>query len=196
MERAEEAQFLESQRARRAIGAMFFALFGGAWLTLGVFRAAQRNVLALVLIVAGAAMIFWIALRRYRLFHEALAAEPDSPAKRRASRLFNIINAGQWLAILIVGNVLANMGLSAWVIPSAIFIVGLHLLPLAGVLSNPSHYVTGGALILLAAGYPALAADGPSSPIGCLGAGLLLWASALWAVTGNSSPRSADQGGF
>ncbi|MFN8177801.1 MAG: hypothetical protein U0167_07735 [bacterium] len=194
MDIAEEALSVGPQRARRAIGAMFFAVFGGAWLTLGVVRAAPRNVLALTLIVVGSAMIFSIALRSYREFQGALATEPDSPEKRRASRWFNIINAGQWLAILIVGNVLANMGLSAWVIPSAIFIVGLHLLPLAGILSNPSHYVTGSALMLLAAGYPRLSSAGPDDPVGCLGAGLILWGSALWAVTGGASPERADPG--
>ena len=119
----------------------------------------------------------------------------DSPAKKKVSRLFSIINAGQWVVILIVGNVLANVGLSAWVIPAAMFIIGLHFLPLARLYSNPRHYVTGGALMLLAVAYPVLVPGGPSNPIGCLGAGLVLWASALWALTANPSLQRTAYGG-
>ena len=62
------------------------------------------------------------------------------------------------------------------------FIIGLHFLPLARLFRNPPHYVTGSALILLATTYPFVASGGPSSPAGALVAGLILWASALWAV--------------
>jgi hypothetical protein len=102
--------------------------------------------------------------------------------RARRSRNFHIVNAGHWLLILIVGNVLANLGYGDWVIPAAIFIVGLHFLPLARNFDNPPHHVTGAALMLLAVVYPLVAAGGPRNTIGCLGAGLVLWASAACAL--------------
>ena len=120
--------------------------------------------------------------RRYCQHRAALKQEPASAAEQRRDRWFHVINAGQWIVILVVGNVLANIGLSAWVIPAAMFIIGLHLLPMARLLCNPPHYVTGGLLMLIAVTYPFSAPSGASSPIGALGAGAVLWASALWAV--------------
>jgi hypothetical protein len=181
-------------RARRAIGALFFSLFGGAWLELWAFRTFQHRRMALTLatlpIVLGAAAIFTIAQRRYRAHREALAAEAATPARQKADRLFHLINGGQWILILIAGNVLANLGLSAWVLPAVIFIIGLHFLPLAALFANPPHLVTGGALMLLAGAYPFLAPGGPGHPIGCLGAGLILWGSALWAVVDRPVPMA------
>jgi hypothetical protein len=120
--------------------------------------------------------------KRYRQYCAGLEPEQPTAASRRQDRWFHAINAGQWIVILIAGNVLANIGLSAWVIPAVMFIVGLHFVPLARLFGNPKHFVTGGALMLLAAAYPFAAPAGPSDPSGALGAGLILWASALWAV--------------
>ena len=175
-----------ARRASRAIGALFFSLFGGAWLVLWSFRARPEGgtvrVVLIVLCILGTAAIFRLALRQYRRHRDALAAGAESPAKRRTDRLFHLVNGGQWLLILIVGNVLANVGRSAWVLPAAILIIGLHFLPLAAIFANPAHYVTGGVLVALALAYPFLATGGPRDPIGCLGAGLILWGSALWAL--------------
>jgi hypothetical protein len=43
--------------------------------------------------------------------------------------------------------------------------------------------------------YPLVAAGGPADPVGCLGAGIILWASAGWALMANSPKLSqgADQ---
>ena len=177
---------IAARRASRAIGALFFSLFGGAWLVLWSFRARPEGgtvrVVLIVLCILGTAAIFRLALRQYRRHRDALAAEAGSPAKRRADRLFHLVNGGQWLLILIVGNVLANVGRSAWVLPAAILIIGLHFLPLAAIFANPAHHVTGSVLVALALAYPFLATGGPRDPIGCLGAGLILWGSALWAL--------------
>ena len=45
-----------------------------------------------------------------------------------------------------------------------------------------AHYLTAAAMVVLAALYPLLAAGGPAAPVGFLGAGLILWASAAWAL--------------
>jgi hypothetical protein len=171
---------------------MFFFAFGGAWLEYYAVQVAGKAPVVLAAIALVTVTLFIAAWRRYRQHQPALAAETPSPQRAKAGRTFNIVNIGQWVAILIAANVLVNLGLSAWVIPCIIFIVGLHFLPLARVFGNPPHYITGAALIVLAVTYPLLAPAGPASPVGCLGAGLILWASALWAIrAGNSSALSA-----
>ena len=166
--------------AGRAIGAMFLTFFGGAWIGLWAWRSFEARAAALAAVAAATFGLFAFVYGRYRRHRTALAWEPASAAERRRDRWFHAINAGQWIAILVIGNVLANIGLSAWVIPAAMFIVGLHFLPLARLFGNPPYYVTGGALMLLAAAYPFAA------PAGALGAGAILWASALWGVRRNS----------
>ncbi|GGC63681.1 hypothetical protein [Undibacterium terreum] len=176
------ASSLSAARAGRAVGAMFFSIFGGAWLVLWSNATFGVQAVPLALIATVSLGLFLFAWLQYRKNRAALAAESETPERKRASRIFNFVNAGQWILIFISSNVLINMGLSAWVIPAAIFIVGLHFLPLAQVFNNLPHYLTGAALMLVAVAYPFATAAGPSSPLGCLGAGLILWASAAWAV--------------
>lgn len=119
METLESKSSIESLKASRAFGAMIFAFFGGAWMVLWAFRRSQNRGAALAVIAAGSVVIFLYALRRYRQHQAALAAEAESPAKKRAARLFNIINAAQWILILIVGNVPVNLGLRTGSFPPA-----------------------------------------------------------------------------
>ncbi|WP_304360312.1 hypothetical protein [Collimonas fungivorans] len=175
-------QSLESRYAGRAIGAMFFSFFGGAWLCLWIYLAFDGRPAFLAMTVSATAVLAAFAYRRYRRYRLARAAEASSPSRRKAGRIFNIVNAAQWIAIFVVARLLMHFGLSSWFIPSVIFILGLHFLPLAHVFGWRPHYVTGAALMLVAVIYPLLAPAGPASPIGCLGTGLILWSSALWAL--------------
>jgi hypothetical protein len=169
-------------RRGRAIGASFFAVFGGAWLALWNYGIDPARFWVYGVIAVGAFAILGWARARYRRYAAAAAQAVETPARRRMQRWFHIINAGQWVMVFIVGNVLSNLGLGNWFIPAIIMIVGLHFLPLARLFSYPAHYVTGAAFILLALIYPITAPGGPTNPVGCLGAGLLLWLSALWAL--------------
>lgn len=45
---------------------------------------------------------------------------------------------------------------------------------------------------MLATAYPLLAPQGPRDAVGCLLAGLMLWASALWAVSQVTEKRYSD----
>jgi hypothetical protein len=64
----------------------------------------------------------------------------------------------------------------------AILVVGLHFLPLARLFAYPPHFVTGASLVALALAYPLLAPSGPRSGLAPLGAGMILWCSAAWAI--------------
>jgi hypothetical protein len=180
---------LDAVRRDRAAGAMFFSVFGGAWLVLWAHRgfADRPGVLGPVLVIALSVLAF--VYYRYRHFGRGVVAVEDSAEKKKTDRIFHFVNAGQWIAILVLGNVLANIGKSDWVLPAAMFIIGLHLLPLGKIFANPSHYVTGAALMFASVAYPQFAAAGAADPVGCLAAGAILLASALWAVTANPSLR-------
>jgi hypothetical protein len=165
----------------RGTGAMFFSVFGAVWLA-GWASSARAGVAWFAAIVVLAAALFGIALQRYRRDAPLAAQFKDTPERRRVGRIFNIVNAAQWTAIVIIGQVLARTGHGVWIIPMAIGIIGLHFYPLAAVFRNPTHYATGTAMLALAILYPLLAEGGPSSPLGFLGAGLILWISAAWAL--------------
>lgn len=169
-------------QASRAIGAMFFCVFGGAWLVLWAHDTFIPPLVAYALIGVATVGLLSIVLRVYKFHAPALKAELQSPKRRRQMRVFQIVNAAQWVLISVVAIVFANTGLALWTIPAAIFIIGAHFLPLAKLFDYPPHYLTGMAMMLLAALYPLLATNGPSSAIGCLGAGLILWGSAAWSI--------------
>ena len=171
----------DARMAGRATGAMFFFVFGGVWLE-GWARTAGAGVSVFIAIAALALVLLGVAWRRYRRYAPALAREDGTPERRRAKRVFNIVNAAQWTAIFVLARVLIHNGLDAWIIPMAMAIIGLHFLPLAYVFKHPPHYVTGVAMVAFAALYPVTAAGGPTAPVGFLGAGLILWLSAVWAL--------------
>jgi hypothetical protein len=166
-------------RASRAIGAMVFAIFGAAWMAIWSQRSFGLRPSVLIPIAAGAVAIFVVAWREYRHHRSAHATVADSPERKRAGRIFNIVNVTQWVTILIVGNILANVGLSDWVLPVAMLIIGLHFFPLAIAFGNSQLNYTGVAMVLLAIGYPFVVPGGAANPVGCLGAGVILWASAV-----------------
>jgi hypothetical protein len=149
----------EAQLAGRATGAMFFFVFGAVWLE-GWATKAEAGTAAFAVIAVLALALLAVAWRRYRRYAPALVHAQDTPERRRAKRVFNIVNAGQWLAIFVLAQVLINLGKGAWIIPMAIAIIGLHFLPLAHVFKNPPHYVTGLAMVAFAALYPLLANGG------------------------------------
>jgi hypothetical protein len=173
----------DSLRASRAFGAMFYFFFGGVWISYWAYQAFNNRIVSVMLIFVTTLILTFYAFRKYQLFRVDQAVESLSPEKRKADRNFYIVNVTQWILILVVGNVLANIGLSNWVIPAVIFIIGIHFLPLAYVFTNRYHLITGSGLILLSIIYPFIAPGGASDPVGCLGAGIILWISAFWAIT-------------
>lgn len=182
MQTTQQANPDDAKRASRAIGAMFFTVFGGLWIGFWSYQAFPNVVLYRAVIALITMAIFIAVVRRYLRYRPALVAQPDDPDKRRRDQLFNLVNAGQWILIVLGVNVLNNLGYPHWAIPLAIFVIGLHFIPLAAIFSNPPHYITGIALILVAAVYPLVLQNGPQNPLGCLATGLILWASSLWAV--------------
>ena len=179
-------------RANRAIGAMFFGGFGTAWLCWGDVTCLGGGNWTLGLVIAVGLGLAVAAGRQFAANRSALAGRPSTPHSRRVARIFNWVNGGQWVLIIILVNVLNITGLAAWVVPMIIAVVGLHFLPLAAVMRYRPHYVSGLALLLLAVVFPFVANDGPRSGLGPLGAGLVLWASAVFALTRGSLRDDTD----
>ena len=171
---------------------MFFSVFGAIWLILWSQRAFGLRPGILAVIVFAGAAIFAAALRLYRQNQSALAAEEDSPANKKADRTFYIVNITQWVAVPVVAIVLANIGLKDWILASVILIVGIHFFPLARAFHNPQLNATGVAMVVVAVGYPLIAPTGAASPVGCLAAGIVLWASAMRSLFSNPVQRDAS----
>jgi hypothetical protein len=179
-------------RANRSIGAIFFAVFGTAWLCWGDIILRGGGNWTLGLVIAAGLGLGVAAVRQFAANRSALAARAPTPQVRRAARIFHWVNGGQWVLIVILANVLNNIGLDAWVVPMIIAVVGLHFLPLAAVMRYRPHYVSGLAMLLLAVVFPLVANGGPRSGMGPLGAGLILWASAVFALTAGSLTDDAN----
>jgi hypothetical protein len=175
----------ENLRAGRMIGAMFFFVFGGAWLALWGYSEFGHPALVLGGVGASTLALFGLAYGSYRSAFQASSAGVDSPEKKKADQVFYFVNAGQWVVIFLVITALNKLGLAQWIFPALIFIVGLHFLPLAYLFKNRMNYLTGGALLLVAVIYPFAAGGGPRSSIGCLCTGVILWCSAIWAIVAN-----------
>ena len=180
-----------ASKANRAIGSMFFSLFGGAWMALWCLNTYGFRLPVLLPISGVSIFLFLLSYRQFQQHRTAYAAEADSPESKKAGRMFNIINGTQWVLVFLVATSLSKFGHKEWIIPSIIFIVGVHFFPLAVAFRVPKHHVTGAALTLLAVVYPLLAKSGAASPIGCLGAGIILWASSCAALIPNP-PLNSD----
>jgi len=168
--------------ARRAIGAMFFSVFGCAWLMVWAFHRFPQQTIAFILVGLVFLVLFYFCFQCYLGNRSALADESNDPVRMRTNRMFNIINAIQWVAIFLIINVLNRNGLADWAVPAIILLIGLHFIPLAKIFKYPPHYLTGAGLIIVSIGYPLLALNGPRDFVGCLVTGLILWASALRVI--------------
>jgi hypothetical protein len=180
-----------ASRASRAIGSMFFSVFGGCWLVVWCLGAYGAKPGVLGVIGAGSAAILLVAVRQFHDNRVAYAQEAESAASKRTGRIFNVVNATQWVLIFIVGTMLKRVGHWEWIIPSVIFIVGAHFFPLAVAFRVRRHYLTGGSLILVAVLYPLMAKSGPKALIGCLETGAILWLSAIGGLIPQLNPKEA-----
>ncbi|ASL47637.1 hypothetical protein bAD24_III09600 [Burkholderia sp. AD24] len=166
-------------RASRAIGAIFFTVFGAAWLVLWCRQlyGAAPGVL-LIIATAGVALLL-LSFSQFRRNKSAYRANQRTPRRLKQSRAFNVINAAQWVIIIGGATVLAELNESIWIVPLVIFTIGAHFIPVGVVFKSKARYVIGIALMLVALVYPHLTDAGPASPSGPLCTGLILWAGAM-----------------
>jgi uncharacterized membrane protein YecN with MAPEG domain len=185
------AEVQSASRASRAIGSMFFSVFGGCWLVVWSLGAYGVKFWVLGMIGACSAAILLVAVKQFRDNRVAYAKEAESLASKKAGRIFNVVNAIQWVLIFIVSTLLKKAGHWEWIIPSVILIVGVHFFPLGVAFRVRRHYLTGGTLVLVAVLYPLMAKSGPKAPVGCLGTGIILWLSAIGGLIPRLNPKEA-----
>lgn len=171
-----------ARRGGRAVGAMFFAVFGGVWLLVGCQLADWHGWLSVAVVLTIALIMVLTAVSVVRKRRDAMRAFRQTAEGRRMRRQFRAINVVQWVLVISAVYLLYRFKLDAWTAPAIMLIVGLHFLPLARVFRQPAHYLTGVILVVTALVYPILSPGGPVSPIGCLIAGIILWLGALWAL--------------
>jgi hypothetical protein len=180
-------------RANYAIGAIFLAIFGAVWLVAWCLNTLGRQPLALGAIAVVALVLCVAGVIQFRTNMEAYWLEAKAPSGKRASRAMGIVNAVQWLSIFALALFLPK-GYEKWFVPLVIGIIGIHFIPLAIVLRYRPYYYTALALLGLAVLYPLLASLGPTSPVGFLGAGAILWVTALGQLTANPSIEGTAKG--
>jgi hypothetical protein len=180
-------------RANYAIGAIFLAIFGAVWLVAWCLNTLGRQPLALGAIAVIAVALCVVGVIQFRANMNSYWVEAKSPGGKRASRAMGIVNAVQWLSIFALAIFLPK-GYEKWFVPLVIAIIGIHFIPLAIVLRYHPYYYTALALLALAVLYPMLALLGPASPVGFLGAGAILWVTALGQLTANPSIEGTAKG--
>jgi hypothetical protein len=166
-----------NQFSGRAIGSIFFAVFGALWLFLSLYVRQLLNVETISSLLIGLALVLGAALAVFRVAKQ-WPRVPEDPAKGRA---FAWINAIQWIAISAVAFSFAKLHIDAYVLSAITAIVGLHLFPLARLFRYPMHYATGAVLVAWAAVSVLVVPVDHLQGIAALGTGLILWLSA--AVT-------------
>ncbi|MFZ6876299.1 hypothetical protein ACO0LF_29910 [Undibacterium sp. Di27W] len=176
---------LSARKAGNAIGSMVFSCFGTAWLIWWCLEVFGTKPEPMMLFLLFGGVMLALSVRQFSQNKSAYKAEAETPERKRSGRIFNIVNGLQWLLIFGTAFSLNYLGLSAWILPAVIFIVGAHFIPLAALFKAPRHYFTGVAIVLFAFVYPFVADGGPKSPIGLLGIGLILWGSALSSLIPN-----------
>lgn len=173
------------------IGAIFFSFFGALWLTGGTELAYGKKMFPLeaAIWIVGS-LIFLAALQVIRSNKLPIGDAALQAKKARHGKGFMIVNIIQYATIFLMVQVLNAKGHGDWVIPGVMLVIGLHFFPLARLFSYTAHHVTGAALVALALIYP-FAGSGPLDPVGCFGAGLILWGAAVFGLGKASTAAGA-----
>jgi hypothetical protein len=176
-----------NQLGGRAIGSIFFAVFGAVWLALAFYVLELLSAASISGVVLGTLILFLTGIYLMRLA-KRWPRVPDDPAIGRA---FGWINAIQWIAVGAVAFIFARLHIDAYVMSAITAIVGLHLFPFARLFRNRLHYVTGAVLVAWALASALLVPIDHMQGIAALGTGVILWLSA--AVTLTIALQSARQ---
>jgi hypothetical protein len=166
----------------RCYGAMFFAVFGGAWLLLAAYAFGRLSIPVACLI---AVVIFLFVIAAIRLQRRGKLAGADGPPEaeqKRNDRVFGIVNAVTWIAVFLVFQIFPRIGHEDLAIPAVALIVGLHFFPMPPLYRHPANLVTGACIAVWAIMCPLLFHGDRMIAFVAAGAGLALWASAAWAL--------------
>jgi hypothetical protein len=166
----------------RCYGALFFAVFGGAWLVLAAYAFGRLSEFEGVLIAAVAILFVIAAMRLQRRGKDPGKDAVPAEEQRRNDRLFGIVNAVTWIAVFLVFVIFPRIGLQDLAIPAVALIVGLHFFPMPPLYRHTANLVTGACIAVWAIVCPMLFQGDRMIGFVAVGAGLALWLSAAWAL--------------
>ena len=141
----------------RGTGAIILAIFGGGWMVAALHTLPHvwfwlfpcALLPASLLVIWGVSLIR--ASNRMRESEPALTAA-EVAAESAVGKRFAWIFGGEGVAIFIAANVLANIGKSAFLLPTIGVIVGLHFMPLARLFRYSLYYWSGAIQVVLCLG--------------------------------------------
>lgn len=173
----------------RATGVQFLTGFSVFWMVGSVIlpqpqvelRVIIFDVVVLAFGGALAAAIYLRARRTKRDVSSLALSSLNAALQARRSRIFRWVNAAQYLGLGLAGLRLSAMHRFDLLVPTGIFIIGAHFLPLAILFRYPFHLATGIVLIGWSLAYPHLFALGGMNPMGLSVTGLILLLSACWS---------------
>ena len=173
--------------AGRCTGAMLFCTFGAVWLALGLFAFGLLHWPVVLLLGAVVALTIILArLLRNRL-KAAIDREPPHPRQKQDDRTFAWINAAQGLAIFLLFAILPRLGHQEFAVAGAVIVVGLHFLVMPPLYRSRSNLVLGVAMTVWGMLCMIVFHGDRMIAFAALGAGLLLWSIAAWALHTASS---------
>jgi hypothetical protein len=174
---------VEAARAvGRCYGALFFSVFGCAWLLLAAYALGSLTTLGACLIAAAMLLFVIPALRLQRRGKEAAKGAFPEAEQRRSDRIFGIVNAVTWIAVFAVFQIFPRLGHEDLAIPAVVSIVGLHFFPMPPLYRHRANLVTGACMVVWAILCALLFHGDRLIGFAAAGAGLALWASAAWAL--------------
>lgn len=166
----------------RCWGALFFSVFGGAWFLLAAYAFGRLGKLNAGLIAAAIVVFVIQAMRLQRRGKDAGNDAFPEEQRRRDDRMFGIVNAVTWIAVFLVFQILPRLGHADLAIPAVVLIVGLHFFPMPPLYRHRANLVTGACLVICAVVCPLVFHGDAMIGYAAAGAGLVLWASAAWAL--------------
>jgi len=143
-----ESEFFRRAAARgAAIGTLFLAFFGSAWLFIGLASLPRQLPWLYAVLALPPLCLLGAAVGRLRVT-SGKAPEEYRGIKKRIGRQLGIVNAVQWTAIIIIAAVLSKTGRGALIVPAIVAVVALHFIPLARVFRDSLFYWVCPAMIL------------------------------------------------
>ncbi len=170
--------------AGRCVAAMIFGVFGGCWLLAACLYGRRLQAPVVVGIVLVATGLVGVAARLRRRAQPRAAGYVETAADVRVERQFWWINGVTWVAVALLFAVLPQFGLSNYVFPAFVAVVGAHFFPMTGRYRRRANLLTGGAMVVWAVVCVAVwRGNGVRMAVWVTaGAGVVLWVSAAGAL--------------
>jgi hypothetical protein len=166
----------------RCYGALFFSVFGGAWLLLAAYAFGHLSKFGACLITAAVVLFVIPAIRFQRRGKDAGKDAFSEEDRRRNDRSFGIVNAITWIAVFLVFQILPRLRHEDLTIPAVVLIVGLHFFAMPPLYQHRANLVTGACMVVWALLCPQLFHGDSLIGFTAIGAGLALWSAAAWAL--------------